>query len=85
MPGEAEEVAVDWVDNEEYPGNVPASMARDEECCRWGGRIQDIQIHGATAFEKLPASKQVVSTFFLWEGDWTGLVGASIEGITDGQ
>jgi hypothetical protein len=29
-PGGVEVVAVDWVDHQECPGNVPGSMAREE-------------------------------------------------------
>ena len=76
-------VAVDWVDHEECLGNVPGSTARAEACSEGGGRIPDIQILGATAFEDLLASEQVVRTFFLRVGECTGLLGASVEGITD--
>jgi hypothetical protein len=50
-----------------------------------GGAIQDIQILGATAFDDRLASDQVVGTFFLRVGDYTGLLRASVEGITDGE
>jgi hypothetical protein len=47
--------------------------------------IPDIQILGATACDDLLASEQVVRTFFLRVGDFTGLLGATVEGITDGE
>jgi len=84
-PGGAEVVAVDRVDHQECPGNVPGCMAREEACSEEGGGIPDIQILGATAFDDLLASQQVVGTFFLRVGDCTGLLGATVEGITDGE
>jgi hypothetical protein len=84
-PGEAEVVAVDRVEHQECPGNVPGSTAREEACSEGGGGIPDIQILGATAFDDLLASEQVVGTFFLRVGDCTGLLGATVEGITDGE
>ena len=84
-PGGAEVVAVDRVDHQECPGNVPGSTAREEACSEGGGGIPDIQILGATAFDDLLASEQVVGTFFLRVGDCTGLLGATVEGITDGE
>jgi len=47
--------------------------------------IPDIQILGATAFDNLLASDQVIWTFFLRVGDCTRLLGATVEGITDGE
>ena len=58
-------VAVDRVDHQEYPGNVPGSMAREEVCSEGGGGIANIQIFGATAFDDLLATEQNVGTFFL--------------------
>jgi len=84
-PGGAEVVAVDRVDHEECPGNAPRSTAREEACSEAGGGIPDIQILGATAIDDLQASEQVVGTFFLRVGDCTGLLGATMEGITDGE
>jgi hypothetical protein len=84
-PGGAEVVAVDWVGHQECPGNAPGSTARDEACSEGGGSIPDFQILGATAFDDLLASEQVVGTFFLRVGDCTGLLGATVEGITEGQ
>jgi hypothetical protein len=84
-PGGAEVVAVDRVDHQECPGNAPGSTAREEACSEGGGGIPDIQILGATAFDDLLASEQVVGTFFLRVGDCTGLLGATVEGITDGE
>jgi len=84
-PGGAEVVAVDWVDHQECTWNVPGSMAREEVCSEGGGGIPDIQILGATAFDDLLASEQVVVTFFLRVGDCTRLLGATVEGITDGE
>ena len=78
-------VAVDRVDHQECQGNVPGSTAREEACSEGGGSIPDIQILGATAFDDLLASEQVVGTFFLRVGDCTGLLGATVEGITDGE
>jgi len=77
--------AVDRVDHQECPGNVPRSMAREEECSEGGGGISDIQLLGATAFHDLLASEQVVRTFFLGVGECTGVLGVTMEGITDGE
>jgi hypothetical protein len=82
-PVGAEVVAVDWVDHHECPGNVPGSMDTEEVCSEGGGCIPDIQILGATAFDDLLASEQVVGTSFLTVGDCTELLGATVEGITD--
>jgi len=60
-------------------------MAREEACSEGGGGISDIQILGATAFDDLLASEQVIRTFFLRVGDRTGQLGATIEGITEGE
>jgi len=84
-PGGAEVVAVDRVDHRECPGNAPGSSAREEVRSEGGGGIPDIQILGATAFDDLLASEQVVRTFFLRVGDCTGLLGATVEDITDGE
>jgi hypothetical protein len=54
-------------------------------CSEGGGGIPDIQILGATAFDDLLASEQVVGTFFLTVGDCTGLLGATMEGITNAE
>jgi hypothetical protein len=58
-------VAVDLVDHQECPGNVPGSTAGEEAYAEGGGSIPDIQILGATAFDNLLASEQIVGTFFL--------------------
>ena len=84
-PGGAEVVAVDRVDNQECPGDAPGSTAREEACSEGGSGIPDTQILGATAFDDLLASEQVVGPFFLRVGDCTGLLGATVEGITDGE
>jgi len=84
-PGGAEVVAVYRVDHAECPGNAPGSKASEEACSEGGGGIPDIQILGATAFDDLLASEQVVGPFFLRVGDCTGLLGATVEGITDGE
>jgi hypothetical protein len=81
----AEVVAVDRVDHQECPGNVPGSTVREEACSEGGCGIPDIQILGGTAFDDLLALEQVVGTFFLRLGDCTGLLGATVEGITDGE
>jgi len=78
-------VAVDRVDHQKCPGNAPGSTARDEACSEGGGSIPHIQIFGATAFDDLLACDQDVGTFFLRVGDCTGLLGATVEGITDGE
>jgi len=46
------------------------------------GRGPHIQALGATAFDDLLASDAVVAAFALWIGECTGLLGASLEGIT---
>jgi hypothetical protein len=78
-------VPVDRVDPHDCPRNVPGSTARQEEWSEDGGGIPDIPILGPTAFDDLLASEQVVRTFFLRVGDFTGLLGATLEGITDGE
>jgi len=84
-PGGAEVVAVDLVDHQECPGNAPGCTAREEACSERGSGIPDIEILGATAFDDLLASEQVVGKFFLRLGDCTGLLGTTVEGITDGE
>ena len=84
-PGAAEVVAVDLADHQECPGNVPGSMAREEACSEGGGGIPDIEILAATAFDDQLASEQVIGTFFLRVGDCTGLLQATMEGITNGE
>jgi len=84
-PGGADVVAVDRVDHQECPGNVPESTARQEACSEGGAGIPDIEILGSTAIEDRQATEQVVGTFFLWVGDCTGLLAATVEGITDGE
>jgi hypothetical protein len=83
--GGAEVVAVDRVDLQQCPGNIPRSTAREEAWSEGGGSIPDIQMLGATAFDDLLASEQVVGTFFLTVADCTGLLRATMEGITDGE
>jgi len=78
-------MAVDHVNHWEWPVIEPGSTAVEEACSEGGGGIPDIQILGETAFDDLLASEQVVGTFFLRVGDCTGLLGATVEGITDGQ
>jgi len=78
-------VAVDRVDHQECARNVPGSTASEEACSEGGGGIPHIQILRATAFDDLLASEQVIGTFFLIVGDCTGLLGATVEGITDGE
>jgi len=78
-------VAVDRVDHQDCPDHVPGSACREEACSKGGGGIPDIQILGATAFDDLLASEQVIVTFFLRGGNCAGLLGATVEGITDGE
>jgi hypothetical protein len=78
-------VAVNCVDHQECPRNVPESTAREEVCSEGGGGILDIQILRATAFDDLLASEQIIRTFLLRVGDCTGLLGATVEGITNGE
>jgi hypothetical protein len=40
---------------------------------------------GLTAFDDILASEQVVGTYFPRVGDCTGLLGVTVEGITDGE
>jgi len=83
--GKSEVVAVNPVDHQKCPGNVPGSTTREEACSEGVGGIPDIHILGASAFDDLLASEQVVGTFFLGVGDCTGLLGATVEDITDGE
>jgi len=83
IPWAAELLAVDRVDHQECPGIVPGSRAKLEACPEGGGSIPDIQMLRATAFDDLLASEEVIGTFFLRVGDCTGLLGATLEGITE--
>jgi len=78
-------VAVDRVDHQKSARNKPGSMAREEACSEGGGSIPDIQMLGATAIDDLLPSEQVVRTFFPRVGDRSGLLGATMEGITGGE
>jgi len=60
-------------------------MSREETCSEGGGGVPDIQILGANAFDDQLASEEVVWTFLLSVGDLIGLLGATAEGITDGE
>jgi len=82
--GEVDMVTVNWVDRQEWLGNVPGYMAREEADSYGGSSILDIRIVGATAFDDVLASQQVVGTFFFRVGDSPGLPGATVEGNTDG-
>ena len=59
--------------------------AREEACSEGGGGVPDIQILGANAFDDQLARVEVVWTFFLRVGVHIGLLGATMEGITDGE
>jgi len=59
--------------------------AREEACSEGGGDVPDIQILGANAFDDQLASGEVGWTFFLRVGVRIGLLGATVEGITDGE
>jgi hypothetical protein len=78
-------VAVDRLDHQECTGNAPGSTAREEACSERGGGISDILILESTALDDQLASEQVVGTFFLRVGDCKGLLGGTVEGITDGE
>jgi len=84
-PGGADVLAMDQVDHQECPGNVPGSTASEEACSEGGGGILDIQILGGTAIDDQLASEQVVRTLFVRVGDCTGLLGVTVEDITDGE
>jgi hypothetical protein len=45
----------------------------------------DLQLLGATAFDHLLASEEVVEAFAIRLGECQGLLGASLEGITEGE
>jgi len=59
--------------------------AREEACFEGGGGDLDISILGTNAFDDRLASEEVVWTFFLRVGVRIGLLGATVEGITDGE
>jgi len=84
-PGGAEVVAVDQEKHQECPRNVPGFTAREEAGCEGGGGIPEIQILGVTGSDNLLASEQVIGKFCLRVGDCTGLLGATVEGNTDGE
>jgi len=54
---------------------------------RWGNQNGEpspgIQLLGATAVDHLGASEKVVEAFVIWFGECQGLLGASLEGITE--
>jgi hypothetical protein len=58
--------------------------AREETRSEGGGGVPDIIILGATTFDDQLASEEVVWTFFLRVGARIGLLGATVQGITDG-
>jgi len=78
-------VAVHRVDHQKCPMNEPGSMAREEASFEGGSGVPDIQRLSAAAFDDLLPSEQVVGTFFLRVGNCTRLLGAPMEGITDGK
>ena len=59
--------------------------AREEACSEGGGGVPDISILGTNAFDDQLASEEVVWTFFLRVGVRIGLLGATVEVITDGE
>jgi len=83
-PGGAEVVAVDQVDHQECPGDVPWCPVKEEACSEGGSSIPDIQILGETALDDPVASEQVVGTLFLKVGDCPWQLAATMEGIADG-
>jgi len=59
--------------------------AREEAYSEGCGGVPDILILGANAFDDLLASEQVVWTFFLRVGDYTGLLGVTMETISSNE
>ena len=59
--------------------------AMEETCSKGGGVVLDILILGPNAFDDQLASEEAVWTFFLRVGVHIGLLGATMEGITDGE
>jgi len=59
--------------------------AREEACSEGGGGVPDILILGATTFDDLLASEEVVWTFFLRVGVRIGLLGVTVESISSGE
>jgi hypothetical protein len=59
-------------------------MAREDACCEGGGGILHIPILGTTTLNDLLSSEQPIESFFQTVGDCIGLLGAAMEGITDG-
>jgi hypothetical protein len=59
--------------------------AKEEACSKGGGGVPDIQLLGVNAFDDQLASEQVVWTFFVRVGVCIELLGATVEGITDGE
>jgi hypothetical protein len=47
--------------------------------------LPDIRLLGATAFDHLSATEEVVEAFAIRLGECQGLLGASLEGITEGE
>ena len=78
-------VAVDRVDHQECHRDVPGSTAREKTCSEGDSSIPDIQILGATAFDDRLASEQLVGIFCQRVGDSTGLWGATVKRITNGE
>jgi len=84
-PRGVEVVAVDRVDRWQCHRKWAGLTAWEEVCSGGGGGTPDTEVLGATAFDDVLASEQVVGTFFLRVGDCSGLLGATVEGITDGE
>jgi len=60
-------------------------MAREKACSEGAGGIPDSQLLGETAFHDRLASEWVVGTFCLRVGDCRGLLGVTVEVVTDGE
>jgi hypothetical protein len=77
-------VAVDRVDQQQFNGIIPGSIAREEVCSEGGSGITDIQILVTAALDNQLAREQVVRTCFVRVGDCTGMLGVTVQGFTKG-
>jgi hypothetical protein len=59
--------------------------AREDACSEGGGGLLHISILGTNAIDDQLASEEVIWTFFRSVGVLRGLLGATVEGITDGD
>jgi len=71
------------------PSNMPREctwmLAKEEACSEEGRGIPEIHFLGATTFDHLPDSEEVVWTFFRRVGDCTRLLWVTVESMSSGD